>query len=287
MIKIAHFIWVGRMMRPLNQLVMDHNFKEFEGTDWEVKLWTDDISNIPERFQKYVHLLDHSFLDSIKSHPCVLNTRDGEFRFPHYVDLIRYNILIQHGGLYCDTDDFLLGDPSQFIDFTRLNVIQESARWLTNSLIYTPIVQDPDLIGIWNWIMDKKVPWTSWANTGPLAVTYYLYYKYELELMKHKSAGTINFDSTGWPRIADLIEHNLYQCVNIIPDKIFPLKWTKFQSMIRNGIPFDTEEYRQRGFAMLGMFGSVDTRGDHFPDEGVKVTFITNHGPRDVMLGAK
>lgn len=283
MIKKVHFIWVGREMRPLNQLVTDHNIKELESTDWEINLWTDNLDSIPVRMQHYAKLLDTEFLNSIRNHPSVLNTKDNDFRFPHFVDLIRYKILLDQGGLYCDTDDFLLCNPSDLIDESRLNVIQESARWITNSLIYAPTTNHPDLQGIWDWIMEGKINWNTWACTGPIVLTNYFYFKYE-EAIK---ASTVNLDSSGWPKISEVIEINLYKDINIIPDTIFPIKWNRFHSMIKKGIPFDTQEYRNRGYKMLGMFGSVDLRGDHFPAEGTKVVFLTNHGPRDVMLGQR
>lgn len=284
--KNIHFIWIGRMMRPLNQIVTDHNILELKDTDWTINIWTDKMDNLPDRYHQYAKLLDASKLEEWKVHPAVYDAGNDDLRFPHLVDLIRYNLLLEHGGLYCDTDDFLLGDPSQLIDFTRLNVIQESARWITNSLIYAPTPNNEALKGIWDWIMTGQVRYTTWAVTGPIAVTNYLYYKYEKEL-KSYSQDEVNLDSSGWPRVSDLIKHDVYKCVNIIPDTIFVMKWNRFHSMIKKGIPFDTQEYRNRGYKMLGMFGSVDLRGDHFPAEGTKVVFLTNHGPRDVMLGQR
>lgn len=286
MIKDIHFIWVWRFMRPLNQVVMDHNIKEIEThmPDWSISIWTDDIRNIPDRMRKYVKLVDNDYLLKMKTHPAVLDSTSGEFRVPHYVDMIRLKVLMDNGGIYLDSDDFMIGDISSLIDPNNLNIIQESRRWMTNSFMYSPEVRHPDVVGIYNYIMDGMVRYATWAATGPIAVTQY-YYDKASDVIK-ADAG-INKDSQGWPLLKDVMDRGLYPGLTIIPDTIYPIKWQRFLKIIATGLTFDIEEYRKKGFKMLALYGSVDTRGDQFPEDGVDVKFNTNSGLHTIRLGHK
>lgn len=93
-VKVAHEIWLGSEVPGVKRMIFDRNKKILENEGWTMKLWTEgDISSryfpmtnaVLERGRAY-HQLSSSNVYSM------------------LVDLMKYEVLYQHGGLYLDTN---------------------------------------------------------------------------------------------------------------------------------------------------------------------------------------
>jgi mannosyltransferase OCH1-like enzyme len=97
--KVVHQIWVGGPMKDFEKQCTDQ-VKSALGDDWEYKLWNE--KNIPTL--KYI---DRETVNKASS------TTHG---LAKVVDLVRYAILYEFGGVYMDTDFILHKDFNELLD---------------------------------------------------------------------------------------------------------------------------------------------------------------------------
>ena len=99
-VRVAHEIWLGSEVPGVKRMIFERNKKVLEERGWEMKLWTEgDITerNFPwtlatlERGRAYHQLT-------------------GSNVYSMLVDLMKYEVLYRHGGLYLDTNVELFKD---------------------------------------------------------------------------------------------------------------------------------------------------------------------------------
>ena len=109
---VAHEIWLGDAMPEVKRLLFERNKALLEGLGWRVRLWgLDDVTreNFPATYDALRRGLDHE-------------ARTGDAVFSMVGDLMKFEILHAHAGLYLDTNVELLRDPSDlFLDALDAN----------------------------------------------------------------------------------------------------------------------------------------------------------------------
>lgn len=93
----VHFIWMGKVM-PEKYL---ENMKTFSNnTSYEIYLWTDNqtLNALNETVKKVIKVRHYKTLDLVNKD--VLEKEEIGAKS----DLLRYEIIYQYGGIYCDTD---------------------------------------------------------------------------------------------------------------------------------------------------------------------------------------
>jgi len=97
--KIVHQIWVGSPMKDFEKKCTDQ-VKTSLGDDWEYKLWNEQ--NISD-----LNYIDKKLVNKIG---------ETEHGLGKQVDLLRYAILYEFGGVYMDTDFLLHKDFNELLD---------------------------------------------------------------------------------------------------------------------------------------------------------------------------
>ncbi len=282
-VKTINYIWILNKMHMLHYLALQHNRIQLEGTGWDMKIWTDDIRNVHPDFRDIAHVIDPELIIRLSQHKAARTPSGTKLRIPHLVDLIRYHILLENGGAYQDCDEFWLTSPDEVYDITRTNFLMEHKYMITNSNIFCPTTQDEHIQGILDFI-DSDHPdfdYSCWAATGPYAVTPYLMNKFKDNLPSDIARNQYNY-----PHTYTIEEQNCYPGVHLIPESVFPIKWTRYHRMINDGIPFDMNKYRDDGYKIVGLFGSQIHKGA-YKDGEIYVDFITNTGHHRFIHGEK
>lgn len=149
--KVIHFIWLGKHTYPENTI---HTWKT-HNPEWTVRVWKDDdVSSLTMTNDNIYQMSKNNYQKS---------------------DILRWEILYSHGGVYCDTDvvcmkaiDDVLCKPNS------LTVVQEKRGVISNSFISTPKFNQSvlDIMRSMNTSFDpsEKV----WKSTGSLFLTRYL-----------------------------------------------------------------------------------------------------------------
>jgi hypothetical protein len=110
--KIFHQIWLGGAELPAPyQALRDHMLQLHPG--WEYRLWTDD--NLPP-------LINHRLFDA-------------QLKFMYKSDVLRYEILAEHGGVYIDTDFLLYKNLEPLLRNTDHFLAYEMVDWVCNSVM--------------------------------------------------------------------------------------------------------------------------------------------------------
>ena len=114
--KIIHQIWLGKDM-PNAEKQRCENIKNNISPDWEYKLWRDsDVDNLGNFHNK--HLYDTATNLGQKS------------------DILRLFLLLEYGGIYCDTDFVFLGSFDELLDLDFFcGVAYDSEPNILNSII--------------------------------------------------------------------------------------------------------------------------------------------------------
>jgi hypothetical protein len=89
--KIVHFIWIGPDPCPYEENI---NSYRLYNPDWDIKLWDND--NLPEIFNKWLY--------------------DKMTSWAGKADVLRLEILYNHGGLYVDVDSKCLKPLDTLVD---------------------------------------------------------------------------------------------------------------------------------------------------------------------------
>jgi len=124
-IKKIHQIWVGPSPIPQKSIQFIENIKSLH-PDYEYRLWCDsDLT--PENF---------SNLDYIHSTPV----------YAQKADIMRYEILYKHGGIYLDIDFEVFKNLTELLthDFVVCNEDSNINSYMTNAFIYS-VAMNPNL----------------------------------------------------------------------------------------------------------------------------------------------
>jgi len=91
--KILHRIWVGPDPMPASAMAHAESWKRLH-PDWEMMLWTD--ANLPQIQNKFIY--------------------DGTGILAQKADILRYELLLQFGGIYADVDFDCLQNLEPLLD---------------------------------------------------------------------------------------------------------------------------------------------------------------------------
>jgi len=109
--KNFHQIWIGpNPLPPSQRAIVENNFKIL-GSSWNLKLWTnDDLTqcNFP-RTWKYIK----------KS--LLVGKKRGKIYWAQISDLMRYEILYHHGGIYMDVTMQIMRNLDRMITYANAN----------------------------------------------------------------------------------------------------------------------------------------------------------------------
>jgi len=92
--KVVHFIWIGPKPFPRDSV---ENIRSWIGKhpDWTFKFWTDRDRPLPHKQMQLSRIQDFQF---IKLYDCYKKSDN----YGEKSDILRYEILYQHGGIYVD-----------------------------------------------------------------------------------------------------------------------------------------------------------------------------------------
>jgi mannosyltransferase OCH1-like enzyme len=159
--KIVHLTWKTRQI-PLKWKQTALSWKK-NNPDWQIKLWTDDDN------RNYI----------ADKYPEFLNTFDS---YPHNIqraDAIRYFLLKDFGGVYCDLDIEVLGSLNDYFDQTEGEVFLVQSG---NVPVYTNcFMASKPGAAFWDEVIERlkkpQIPWFAVSkhflvmySTGPLMV---------------------------------------------------------------------------------------------------------------------
>ena len=99
-VRVAHEIWLGSEVPGVKRMIFERNRKVLEEGGWEMKLWTE--GDITERnFPWTLATLERGR---------AFHQLTGSNVYSMLVDLMKYEVLYRHGGLYLDTNVELFKD---------------------------------------------------------------------------------------------------------------------------------------------------------------------------------
>lgn len=279
MVKNINYIWIMNRMHKMHKLAIEHNLIELQNTGWSAVIHTDDINNVHPDFRHLAVMIDPEMLERLSQHPAARTPAGTKLRVPHLVDLLRYNIIYTEGGAYMDCDEFLLCNPDEYFEVDKLNFLMEHKYMITNSYIYAPAPGNQILKGILDYIDSPEFDYEPWASTGPHAVTQFL-----MQHFKDNLPSDIWRNQYEYPHTYTIEEKNCYPGVHLIPESVYPIKWTRFHKMLNEGIPFDMLKYKREGYKIVGLFGSQVHKGS-YKDGDLVTVFITNTGTHEFIFG--
>lgn len=99
---VVHEIWLGDEMPAVKRMLVNRNEEILSPWGWQLRLWgIGDVTkdNFPNTYATIKRGLEH-------------HARTGQNTFSMVGDLMKFEILYTHGGLYLDTNVELLRDPS-------------------------------------------------------------------------------------------------------------------------------------------------------------------------------
>lgn len=143
--KIIHQIWIGNRQLPAKLQEYQKTWQE-QNPDWEYKLWTN------EQVKNYT--FDNRKLEFLFEQALTLGER---------VDVLRYDILYQYGGIYADCDCICLKPFDIFVHcydffagmFPPMFATMETAVFLQNCLIGAkpshPVIEELAALLVENW----------------------------------------------------------------------------------------------------------------------------------------
>jgi inositol phosphorylceramide mannosyltransferase catalytic subunit len=157
--KIIHLTWKTREI-PLKWKRMALSWKQ-TNPDWKIKLWTDEDNRnyIEQNYPEFLHTFD--------SYPYGIQRADA----------IRYFLLKDFGGVYCDLDIEVLGSLNQYFDNTNGEVFLVQSG---NVPVFTNcFMASKPGIKFWDEVIDRlknpQIPWYALSkhfyvmySTGPL-----------------------------------------------------------------------------------------------------------------------
>lgn len=110
--KIFHQIWLGGGEMPTPyQVFRDHLLALHPG--WEYRLWTDD--NLPELINERLY--------------------EAQVKYMYRADVLRYEILAAHGGVYVDVDFLIYKNIEPLLRNTDHFLAYEMVDWVCNSIM--------------------------------------------------------------------------------------------------------------------------------------------------------
>lgn len=105
---VGHTIWLGSELPNVKRAFLNQNKQILHKVGWKIKLWRSaDIT--AENFPYTYHTIKRALKYNLKSHQNV---------FSMIGDLMKFEILYHHGGLYMDTNIELLRDPTDLFSVT-------------------------------------------------------------------------------------------------------------------------------------------------------------------------
>ena len=105
---VGHAIWLGSELPNVKRAFLNQNKKILHKVGWKIKLWRSaDIT--PENFPYTYHTIKRALKYNLKHHENV---------FSMIGDLMKFEIMYHHGGLYMDTNIELLRDPTDLFSVT-------------------------------------------------------------------------------------------------------------------------------------------------------------------------
>jgi len=105
---VGHTIWLGSELPNVKRAFLNRNKEILHRAGWKIKLWRSaDLS--PENFPYTYHTIKRALKYNLHSHENV---------FSMIGDLMKFEILYHHGGLYMDTNIELLRDPTDLFSVT-------------------------------------------------------------------------------------------------------------------------------------------------------------------------
>lgn len=143
--KIIHQIWIGNRQLPSKLQEYRKTWKE-QNPDWEYKIWTN------EQVRNYT--FNNKELKFLFDQPLTLGER---------VDVLRYDILYQYGGIYADCDCVCLKSFDIFVYcydffagmFPPMFATMETAVFLQNCLVGAkpkhPVIKELASLLVKNW----------------------------------------------------------------------------------------------------------------------------------------
>lgn len=135
--------------------------------DGPIRLWTNDVHSLP---------LSIYNLASVCSTDLPTHIEGVEIKYPQYIaDVMRLQILRDHGGIYMDTDILLQKPLTEFLSEVRLVMSWETQdrRSISNALMMSPpgnslMMPPPGYVFIEEWLgrMPKAIQSETWAYGG-------------------------------------------------------------------------------------------------------------------------
>ena len=99
-VRVAHEIWLGSEVPGVKRMIFERNRRVLEAAGWEMRLWTE--GDINERnFPITLATLERGR---------AFHQLTGSNVYSMLVDLMKYEVLFRHGGLYLDTNVELFKD---------------------------------------------------------------------------------------------------------------------------------------------------------------------------------
>ena len=110
--KIFHQIWLGGQEMPVPFQVFRDHLRALH-PDWEYRLWTDE--NLPP----------------------LINARlfNSQHRAFYRADILRYEVLAEHGGVYVDVDFLMYRNIEPLLRNTDHFLAYEGVEWVCNSIM--------------------------------------------------------------------------------------------------------------------------------------------------------
>lgn len=185
--KKIHFIWIGNKIpeKYISNIksYVNHNKK------YEIILWTDD---------------EKLSIDGIKTK--IIDTKNLYFHqeknYAAKADILRYEIIYNYGGIYCDIDSICTKPFDKFLQYNFLSHTHDPWNNLTNAIFgFTKrnIFMKFVLSELKNNRNEKQIPY----RTGPYFLTR-CFIKYK------------NLEEKNWKYICDCFQHELINQKNLI-----------------------------------------------------------------------
>jgi mannosyltransferase OCH1-like enzyme len=209
--KKIHLIWVGNDNAKPHACIQSWRRNH---PDWEFKLWSDD------------DLREGNWIN--KAH---LATFASARKWPAVADLMRYEILYQHGGVYADADSFSVRPLDNWLLENEMFAAWEDtlsrARLINNAFLGSipgnpfleflieEIKRKKELFMRWSWSRLRYVRMGAWRSVGP----------YHLTKCVHNYYGSC------------------YNGITILPSQMFSPKHFRGNSYTGNGIVYADHQW--------------------------------------------
>lgn len=168
MSKTIHQIWINGDPAYYHLAGIRNNYRKAMEAGWSYKLHTNVRYRLPIDLWALTRELPQDLIDQYSKLPCCSNSRST--KVAHVVDLLRYKILSEGGGMYLDCDDYLFVSPEKLISYHQegtLMALDQSARSslvrLTNACLYDSTGESVSKV------LERalEVDNDQWGSTGP------------------------------------------------------------------------------------------------------------------------